>query len=130
MKARVLLFTVLLVIAGILTIVFLPPSRPSGSYAASKAAALHKWLTAYALDHDGAFPRSPKELDARAYGIPDLEEYTSNIIEYRGAALNTSSAPASLLMRFSITNHTELEGRTYVSGRTIVRPKGEFGSSD
>jgi hypothetical protein len=87
-------------------------------------------LTAYALDHGGAFPRSPKDLDARAYGIPDLEEYISNIVEYRGAELNTSAPPALLLMRFSVKNHPELEGRTCVNGRTIVRRKGEFDSSD
>jgi hypothetical protein len=92
--------------------------------ASARAALLHAHLMKYALeDPQGGFPPDIKSfLTAKQDGHPPSESqhWESAVFDYRGANLDTTSSPNSLLLRYRIEGVPEKEVRLYVAGNAVV----------
>lgn len=125
MKRRVIL-AVLLAMGIAAGIVYFRNPEGISRRDALQAHDLHKWLTAYALDHGGAFPRDLNELTKKSCGAENLEENLPNVIEYRGAGLTINDDPKLLLLRCRVKDHPGLECRVYLAGSGAVRAANDF----
>ncbi len=103
------------------------PSITPAQEVALRASTLHKWMTAYALDHGGNYPSDLSALLQKNYGFPENEvgDYLGAVIEYRGRKLTQSDQGSLLLLRCRIPDDSVNEVRLYVSGSSRWCPASE-----
>jgi hypothetical protein len=89
---------------------------------AGDASTMHKWMTAYSLDHGGMYPQDLSALLDAGVGFPvdKTAEYLRRVIEYRGRKLTNSDDGRLVLMRYRIEGVPDKEVRLYVTGRVQV----------
>ncbi|HEX2749189.1 MAG TPA: hypothetical protein VHM91_14375 [Verrucomicrobiales bacterium] len=116
MKCRYLLSVLF---AGML--LFPSCKEEASKSAASDVSAVHKWLTAYALDSGGKYPDDLNQLLTKNYGADEavLKRVSANLIEYRGKGMTSSDDPDLLLIRYRVGGDKEFRMTVSGSGKTV-----------